>query len=177
MLFASDVHGGEHYAEGGAVGEVVGPADEVRGQRIAGLLDRLAEDQRAEAREDFEQWHLRDADAAHAPGVGVDEGEAEDIVGDCAEQAGERAEDDGAPQAAVAAGAIENCDAVEQNGAGEKDRVEKGAHVDEVVHLGEQAPDRRGGEAENENAAGGGPLEEGGQARVGGGGIRHSVII
>ena len=53
------------------------------------------------------------------------------------DEAGERAKEDGAPQTAVAAVAIENCDPVQCDGRGEQNRIEKGAHVDEVVHLGE----------------------------------------
>jgi hypothetical protein len=51
-----------------AVAEVIPPADKLRQKRIVLLLDRLTEDHRAEAREDFVERHLRD-DAGQTPRV------------------------------------------------------------------------------------------------------------
>src|SRR5947208_5556683 len=85
------VHRCEHYDKCCDVGKVVGPADDIGGERVVGLCDWLTHNQRAEPWEDFEQRHLRYADAAQSPGVGVNEWEAEDVVGDRTDQAGERA--------------------------------------------------------------------------------------
>src|SRR5437016_4040088 len=93
-LAGTGIHSCKHHAKRGAVGEMVPPADELCGGRVAGLLDWLGKNQRAEAWEDFEQRHLWDADAPKAPCVGVNKREAEDVISDCADEAAERAEDD-----------------------------------------------------------------------------------
>ena len=48
-----------HHAKRRTVAEVVNPSDNVRGERILGLLDGLSEHHRPEAREDLEQLHRR----------------------------------------------------------------------------------------------------------------------
>src|SRR6266581_3165933 len=76
-----------HHAKGRAVAEVVNPSNDVRGERVLGLLDGLSQHHGAEARKDFEQVHRRH-DCFDAPLLGEHKWEAEHVVRHGREQSG-----------------------------------------------------------------------------------------
>ena len=90
-----------HHAECCAVAEVVNPSDNVSGQRIPRLLDRLSEHHCAEAGEDFEEFHGRHH-RLDAPFLREYKRQAEDIISQSREQSGDQPSANRSPKLAVA---------------------------------------------------------------------------
>src|SRR3954471_2327568 len=170
-------NGCKHYAKSCSIREVVRPAQELGRERVRRLLGRLAEDQCAKTRKDFEQRHLWNAESLKPPGTGINERQTEDVVSNCADESAECANQDSATKTAIAVCVIERCNAIKERGRGEEDGVEKSPHADQMVHLGQQAPDRRRGEDEDQHPTGCGPLQNGRKSWGFGAGGAHDVII
>ena len=145
-------NGDVHDAEGRAVAEMVKPAKDLRGEAIRVLLDRLAEDHRAEAREDFEKVHGRD-DRGNSPFPRENEGETEDVISHSSEQARAQADEYSPPKLAVAAFTIQGR---EENQAGKRrqeNEWSEDAHRTKVIEIRKEAGDGRSGEQKDDPAS------------------------
>jgi hypothetical protein len=90
-----------------------------------------------------------------------DERNAEDIVGACGQEAGNRADHDRSPEQAAAASSIGKRQAYEQCRGGDQYPKREQPHRAEAVELGEQAPDRGSREHEYDRSRSGRPTKEG----------------
>jgi hypothetical protein len=145
-------HGDVHNSKGCAVAEMIGPAEELSGGGVSRLFDGLAEDHCAEAGEYFEQVYRRD-EAGEAPFFGKYERQAEDVVNNGGYESGGEAEDDGAPELAVATLAVEPADQEKGDDGRQEDEGGEDAHGAKAVEVKEEASNRRGAEEENQGAA------------------------
>ena len=112
------------------------------------MFNGLPEDHGAETRKNFKKVHGWDQ-AGESPFFGEDERQTEDVVGNSGEQAGGEADDDGAPELAVASEVIETGDGEKDEDRRQKDEGDKNAHRAEAIKIEEEARDGGGGEEEN----------------------------